>query len=94
MYPNGVGGACSNFYTRVRRPPPLPRPVHQIVDSGLDETSCFFVDGDGQEVAHGYYFDELSKSYSSVSVPAYTKFEGGDFSFDSSRRKVGTPRGF
>lgn len=78
----------------MRRPPLLPHPAYQIVDSGLDETSCFFVDGDGQEVTHGYYFDEMSESYSSVSVPAFTKFQGGDFSFEPSRRKVSVRLGF
>lgn len=66
----------------------VPHPVRQIVDSGLDETSCYFADEDGEEVTHGYYFDEFSESYTSVSLPAYQKFDGGDFSFDSSRRKV------
>lgn len=32
---------------------------HQVVDSGLDETSCFFADGDGEEVTHGHYYEEL-----------------------------------
>ena len=32
---------------------------HQVVDSGLDETSCFFVDEDGEEVTHGHYYEEL-----------------------------------
>lgn len=31
----------------------------QIVDTGLDETSCFFADGGGEEVAHGHYYEEL-----------------------------------
>ena len=32
---------------------------HQVIDSGLDETSCFFIDDDGQEVTHGHYYEEL-----------------------------------
>ncbi|CAN0522044.1 unnamed protein product, partial [Scytosiphon promiscuus] len=31
----------------------------QVVDSGVDETSCFFVDKDGEEVIHGHYYEEL-----------------------------------
>lgn len=80
------------FDAPVCHAPPLPHPVHQIIDSGLDETSCYFADGDGEEVTHGHYFDELSESHSSVSLPAYTIFEGGDFSFDPSRRKVARHR--
>lgn len=88
-------------------PPGLP--ANQVVDSGLDETSCFFADGDGQEVAHGYYFEELSEAlaiatsegnylyYTSQGFNPYTVrpdlFAGGDFSFDPSRRKVGILRG-
>lgn len=76
----------------------------QVVDSGLDETSCFFADGDGQVMTHGYFFEELSDRqtyYTSQGNPAGTEtygyysstfrfgqFEGGDFSFDLSRRKV------
>ncbi|CAN0597839.1 unnamed protein product, partial [Laminaria digitata] len=31
----------------------------QVVDTGLDETSCYFIDADGEEVPHGHYFEEL-----------------------------------
>ncbi|CAN0316610.1 unnamed protein product, partial [Scytosiphon promiscuus] len=34
--------------------------VIQIIDTGVDETSCYFIDDDGEEVDHGYYYDELS----------------------------------
>lgn len=85
---------------------PAALPANQIIDSGLDETSCFFVDGDGQEVTHGYYFEEHSDvfyvptsegDYYYTSEGYYAQFdnkifEGGDFSFDLSRRKVGIPR--
>jgi len=60
----------------------------------LDETSCYFIDGDGQEVEHGYFFDELSEGsyYLSSGSETFTSkiniFTGGDFFFDSSRRKV------
>ncbi|CAM9536300.1 unnamed protein product, partial [Laminaria digitata] len=33
--------------------------VVQVIDSGVDETSCFFIDDDGQEVTHGHYYEEL-----------------------------------
>eukprot|EP00752_Nemacystus_decipiens_P002497 g2346.t1 len=79
--------------------------IIQVVDTGLDETSCFFADGDGQEIPHGYYFEELSEGgfrfptsqgdyyyYTSQGAYPYSYvpevFEGGDFSFDLSRRKV------
>ncbi|CAM9548318.1 unnamed protein product, partial [Hapterophycus canaliculatus] len=33
--------------------------VIQVIDSGVDETSCFFAnDESGEEVAHGHYFEE------------------------------------
>lgn len=33
--------------------------LYQVVDSGLDESSCFFAhDADGDHVQHGYYYDE------------------------------------
>ena len=71
----------------------FPCSAHQIIDTGLDETSCYFSDEDGQQVDHGYFFDELSDgSYyvgtGSDTISKIGIFEGGDFSFDSSRRKV------
>lgn len=65
----------------------------QIIDTGLDETSCFFVDEDGLEVEHGYYFEELGF----VGEPSFDLsnvvkiFEGGSFPFDLTRRKVSGP---
>ena len=64
-------------------------PRNQIIDTGMDETSCFFIDEDGQEVEHGYYFEELGF----VGEPSFggnhvAPFEGGSFPFDLSRRKV------
>ncbi|CAM9519204.1 unnamed protein product, partial [Scytosiphon promiscuus] len=32
--------------------------VIQVVDTGLDYNSCYFVDEDGEEVAHGHFFEE------------------------------------
>ncbi|CAN0390119.1 unnamed protein product, partial [Pylaiella littoralis] len=38
--------------------------VIQVVDSGLDESSCFFAhDATGDQVTHGYYFDDLGFNY-------------------------------
>ena len=57
-----------------------------MVDSGLDETSCFFADHDGLQVEHGHVFDGLrldSDGYGSV------VFEDYSFAYDMSRRKVG-----
>lgn len=68
--------------------------TNQIVDSGLNETSCFFADGDGSEVEHGHYFEMVgstnpSFSSDSVSSSKFVRvFEGGDFTYDSGRRKV------
>lgn len=69
----------------------------QIVDTGLDYNSCYFVDKDGKEVAHGHYFEEMGVQASALSSwnPSFSftpelaqVFTGGDFSFDLSRRKV------
>lgn len=62
----------------------------QIIDTGLDETSCFFVDEDGLEVEHGYYFEELGfVGEPSIDLSNVVKiFEGGSFPFDLTRRKV------
>ncbi|CAM9423631.1 unnamed protein product, partial [Ectocarpus sp. 12 AP-2014] len=71
--------------------------VIQIVDTGLDVNSCFFVDEDGGEgVAHGYYFEEIGVEASALSswftswdfnLQIARVFTGGDFNFDLSRRK-------
>ena len=49
---------------------------HQVVDTGLDETSCFFIDDDGEELPHGYYYERfgfvLSSSSSASQPPAYS----------------------
>ncbi|CAM9227955.1 unnamed protein product, partial [Laminaria digitata] len=34
--------------------------VIQVTDTGLDETSCFFIDDDGEEIPHGHYYEELA----------------------------------
>lgn len=65
--------------------------VHQVSDSGLDESSCYFADDSGEEVEHGHYFEELGLSSSYVvasTSDAVRVFEGGDFQFDETRRKV------
>lgn len=64
-------------------------PSHQIVDTGLDETSCYFADDSGEEIQHGYYFNELYVDTSSSLLYAFPDFDGGDFTYDLSRRKVG-----
>lgn len=50
----------------------------------MDETSCFFIDGDGEEIQHGYYFDEVAMDSENVFVIS----TGSDFYFDMTRRKV------
>lgn len=63
----------------------------QIIDTGLDESSCYFIDEDGGEVDHGYYFDEIgfTGDGSHASQNLETLFNGGDFTFDLERRKAG-----
>lgn len=74
-----------------------PRPgCRQVVDTGVDVSSCFFVDEDKKEVEHGHFFEEIGVSadeFSSVSLSSSdahigTVFKGGYFPFDLSRRKV------
>lgn len=59
----------------------------QIVDTGLDETSCFFADDSGDKVEHGYLFDGIKVDATTGNPSAAL----GDPSFphDMSRRKVG-----
>lgn len=60
----------------------------------MNETSCFFADGDGEEVEHGHYFEAVGStnplfSSSSESLSKFKNiFTGGDFTYDSDRRKV------
>lgn len=67
--------------------------TNQVVDTGLDYSSCFFIDEDGVEVDHGHYFEEIAiSSYASSfylsDIEVATVFTGGDFRADMSRRKV------
>lgn len=56
-----------------------------MVDTGLDETSCFFADDDGLQVEHGHLFDGVRKeSDGNVSLV----FDNYSFAYDLSRRKV------
>lgn len=99
---------CPNVLVKQHIGTPICRPVlpvNQIIDTGLDETSCYFADEDGEEVTHGYYWEELSEDYYVVTsqgmyyqvtsqgyylaTDRYRLFQGGDFSYDLSRRKVG-----
>lgn len=57
-----------------------------MVDSGLDQESCFFRDEDGEHVENGHYFEELALlSATEVNLV----FNGGYFPQDLDRRKVG-----
>lgn len=68
---------------------PLADSARQVIDTGLDETSCFFTnDEDGEEVDHGYYFEELFVGSSQSQLIYFPFFEGGDFTYDEDRRKV------
>lgn len=70
----------------------------QITDSGLDESSCFFVhDESGDLLPHGYYLDEwtaylsastLGEPTSSASLVTQQVFTGGNFTAYPNRRKV------
>ncbi|CAN0485385.1 unnamed protein product, partial [Ectocarpus sp. 12 AP-2014] len=60
--------------------------VIQVVDAGLDETSCFFADDDGLQVEHDFLFDGVRmEGDSDVS----TVLGNCSLPFDMSRRKVG-----
>lgn len=65
----------------------------QVVDTGLDYSSCYFIDEDGEEVRHGHYYEEVGfpsdSSFSSSTSKVAVVFEGGDFHADLDRRKVG-----
>ena len=58
--------------------------LSQIIDSGLDQESCFFRDEDGEHVEGGYYFDEIALGSNFILLD----FRGGYFPYDLSRRKV------
>ena len=72
----------------------IERFLLQVADTGLDETSCFFVDEDREKIDHGYYFEELG--YATITAQYSSRryfeiqgiFDGGNFSYDLSRRKV------
>lgn len=56
----------------------------QVVDSGLDQESCYFRDEDGEHVEGGYYFDEVLVGTLGI-LPLFTT---GSFPMDLERRKV------
>ncbi|CAN0345646.1 unnamed protein product [Pylaiella littoralis] len=59
--------------------------VIQVVDTGLDESSCFFADDDGLQIEHGHLYEGVRfEADGNVSMVL------GDYSFayDMSRRKV------
>lgn len=60
----------------------------RLLCTGVDETSCFFVDDDGEEVEHGYYFDEVGFAGEVRPDNAEVIFSGGSFPYDLTRRKV------
>lgn len=70
----------------------LPHSPHlwnnQIVDSGLDESVCFFADENGQSVEHGHLFDGKRMDDNGTFITV-----GGNpsFTYDLSRRKVTWP---
>lgn len=57
----------------------------KIVDSGLDETSCFFADSDGKQVEHGHAFDGVRLDDAGNTTAA---LNDPYFPYDTSRRKV------
>ena len=72
--------------------PALPPLGCQIIDTGLDETSCFFIDDSGEEIEHGYYFDDLELiGVESSATTVDTNFTEGYFPIDLARRKVSLP---
>ena len=72
--------------------PALPPLGCQIIDTGLDETSCFFIDDSGEEIEHGYYFDDFElNGVESSATTVDTNFTEGYFPIDLARRKVSLP---
>lgn len=70
----------------------------QVVDTGLNETSCFFADGDGKTIQHGHYFQDVGTTnprFTSSSDVSWSRFrtveDGGDFTHFPDRRKVRPP---
>lgn len=57
------------------------------MDSGLDETSCFFADDDGVQVEHGHVYDGVRPGLNGSVTPALGETS---FPYDLSRRKVGS----
>lgn len=55
------------------------------MDSGLDETSCFFADDDGEQIEHGHLYDG-----GRLGPDRYVSIAIGEpsFPYDLSRRKV------
>lgn len=56
----------------------------QVVDSGVDEASCFFVDHSGEPVKHGYLFEGIRWTANG----SLTEALSSSLQFDMSRRKV------
>eukprot|EP00752_Nemacystus_decipiens_P005062 g4596.t1 len=59
--------------------------VIQVVDSGLDDTSCYFAEDDGLQIEHGHLFDGVRLEPDgnvSLVLDAYS------FAYDMSHRKV------
>lgn len=87
---------CNPKTQNAVRTPFLPS-LRQIVDTGLDYNSCFFVDEDGEEVEHGHFFEEIGVEASALSSwsptfkitpPIAQVFTGGNFNYNLDRRKV------
>ena len=55
------------------------------MDTGLDETSCFFADDDGLQVEHGHVFDGFRQEPDGNVSPV---LGDSSFAYDMSRRKV------
>lgn len=62
--------------------------MQQVVDKGLDESSCFFADEDGKLVEHGHMFEGLRLTESGNFTTAGSHY----FPFDLTRRKVSDER--
>ena len=56
----------------------------QVIDSGLDESSCYFAhDAEGDHVTHGYYYDELGFNFDFETISYRTNLPSSYYTSES-----------